>query len=146
MEKMFEIIANGTSYGIYSGKDKMSALETQTVDAGYRDIADLLEKSGQSLNQYLAEVKAVEVEIRNIRINFWEEDKVAVYFKLCLDDKTISTLEWIDSDGDLEITDSHIESAHDFSSYLKDFTRNRLAAYLADHGEDIDELFEALAA
>ncbi|UWU29137.1 hypothetical protein N2600_03965 [Rhizobium sp. WSM1274] len=146
MEKMFEIIANDHSYGIYPGEDKMSALEAQVSDAGYRGIADLLETTGQSLDEFLAETKAIEIEIKRIRIDFWEEEKVAVYFTLCLDEEKISTLEWVDSDGDLEVSDSHIDSAHQFSHHLKMFINDKLNDYLNRHRDEVDELFEAIAA
>ncbi|WSG96403.1 hypothetical protein U8P76_05690 [Rhizobium johnstonii] len=145
-KKLFEFTTHGHSYGIYAGEDKMAALEGQTADAGYRDIADLLEATGQSMDQFLSEVKATEIAIKSIRIDSWEDEKVAVYFTLIQDDRKTRTLEWINSDGDLEVADSHIDSAHEFSQHLKSFIRDKLNAYLDGHREEVDEFFEAIAA
>ncbi len=144
--KYFEITANGHSYGLYPGVDKMDAIENQTQDAGYKSVAEMLEMLDQTDGEFFSEVKAVEIELNDIRVDIWEDQNVAVFFTLCLDGEKVQSLEWIDSDGNLEVVDSHVESAHDFSGYLKDFIRDALLKHLDAHREEIDELAKAVAA
>ena len=142
--KLFEIIVTGTSYGLYQGVDKTDAIENQTKDAGYESVADLLEKSGQNEDEFLATMKAVEIEVKGIKLDYWEDEKVAVYFSVYLDGEKTRTLEWVDEDGDLETSDSHIDSAHSFSDHLKDHIRDKLETYLDKHRYDVADLYKNL--
>ncbi|TCA62713.1 hypothetical protein E0J16_00045 [Rhizobium pisi] len=134
-KKLFEISANGHSYGLYEGKDKLDAMLAQTVDAGYRDFEGAADVFHQSVDEYLTDLKAEEIVIKNFRVNDWEGEKLAVYFTVEQDDENTDTLEWITDDGDLEEADSHIDCIDNFSEYLRGFVRGELKKFIEIEGE-----------
>ncbi|MGO4569057.1 hypothetical protein AB4Z52_29420 [Rhizobium sp. 2YAF20] len=145
---LYEILANSTSMGIYEAADKTAALEALARDAGYRNLEEIrrLDNSNvPAMDVFLAQYQVREITIQNIRTETWEgdADQLAVYFTLNLDDEKIETLEWIDSDGDLETVDSHVESAHGFSSYVNNFIRDSLNDYIERNRAKIEELQDA---
>ena len=143
----FEVIANGTSFGIYQGETREAALLVSVVDAGYKSIADAAERTGQTETEFKATFKVEDaVEIRNVRLELWDEGQTpAIFFTVTVDGEEISTLEWLDSDGDLETRDSHIDAAHNFSWRVNAAIREQLEEYLLAHQDQVAELLQETA-
>lgn len=143
----FEVIANGTSFGIYQGKTREAALLASVIDAGYRSIADAAERTGQIESGFKATFKIEDaVEITNVRLELWGDGQTpAILFTVTVDGEEISTLEWLDSDGDLETRDSHIDAAHNFSWRVNAAVREQLEEYLRTHHSQVTALLREIA-
>lgn len=138
----FEVIANGTSYGIYEAEDKEGALVAHVVDAGYKSVQDASETVGQIESDFRSEFRIEDaIEIKNVRVGLWDDfETPVIFFTLLTGSEEIPTLEWLDPDGDLEVRDSHIKSAHDFGSRTIDIIREQLEDYLTAHRDEVEEL------
>ncbi|MBO9170897.1 hypothetical protein [Rhizobium sp. L245/93] len=80
------------------------------------------------------------VEVKKIRAREWEDGKFAVYFTAVVDGEETETLEWLTEDGELEMTDDHLSSAHDFTSEQQNAIRAALNEYISENEEKIAEL------
>lgn len=90
----FEVIANGTSFGIYHGEDKDAALLASVVDAGYESIEDAAERVGQSEEDFRATFRIIESENWSKITSYGQETRYGYGFE----DEADRYCDLIDSD------------------------------------------------
>lgn len=82
--KTFEIIHNGTSYGDILADDEQQAIEAHVIDAGYGSIENMLDVTGESMDEYMSTAQVLEIrapeevaaEVVNLLIGFADVDVI----------------------------------------------------------------------
>jgi hypothetical protein len=73
--RAFQIIAAGTDMGTWSAESADLAIEAMCEDAGYASVADAAEVLSQTVEQYLADLRVVEVDAAQVALETeWQID------------------------------------------------------------------------